>query len=208
MTFTCENLSIDDIKERLNSAQGKGTDTNYLVSPFPSEQVPGIIQPAAVLIPFVSVKDTWHILFIRRTVTLPEHSGQVAFPGGRLEKNDSSLVATALREAEEEIGLISSDVHILGQLDDFLTVTNYVVSPIVATIPWPYPINMQKEEVSHIFTIPLNWLADPKNHQIQMKKLSQIQSPTPVIFFDSYNGEILWGASARFIVSLIEILNN
>ena len=90
-----------------------------------------------MLIPFLRIEQAWHLLFTRRNSALPEHSGQVAFPGGRADPDDPDLETTALREAYEEIGLLPADVRILGRLYDFLTITNYLVTPIVGVIPWP-----------------------------------------------------------------------
>ncbi|MDD5168046.1 MAG: CoA pyrophosphatase, partial [Syntrophales bacterium] len=122
-------------------------------------------RPAAVLIPLIRMPiesggPGWHILYTRRTDLVEHHKGQVSFPGGRRDPGDSSPEATALREACEEIGLNPADVHILGRMDDFLTVSNYRVTPVVGTMPWPYPLTLSPNEVSRVFTVPVDWLAD------------------------------------------------
>ena len=94
---------------------------------------------------------------------MPEHSGQVAFPGGRADPEDTDPEQTALREAYEEIGLRPSDVHLLGRLQDYLTITNYQVTPVVGVIPWPYDLHPAEEEVSRVFAIPLDWLAQAEH---------------------------------------------
>jgi len=166
-------------------------------------------QDAAVLLPLLQKSDEWHLLFIRRTKhSYDQHSGQVAFPGGRSEDNDEDPLSTALREAEEEIKLNPSDVNVLGCLSDIHTVTNYLVRPIVGEIPWPYVFEPDPYEVSRIFTIPLQWLADPNNYEVRPWIPSQEETkPYPIIFFKEYEGEILWGASARMVVDLVERLN-
>ena len=169
---------------------------------------PGPSRPAAVLIPMLRQNDGWHLLYTRRNSDLPEHSGQVAFPGGRSDPDDASPEDTALREAYEEIGLSPKDVRILGRMHDFLTVTNYLVTPVIGVIPWPYPLMLADHEVSRAFTISLAWLADPANQEIYERLLPEPYTPVPVIYYHEYDGEVLWGASARFTVRLIEVLSD
>jgi 8-oxo-dGTP pyrophosphatase MutT (NUDIX family) len=149
----------------------------------------------------------WHILYTRRTVSLPEHSGQVAFPGGRADSDDETAVETALREAEEEINLKPQDVKILGQLNEILTISNYRVTPIVAKIPWPYSITLASEEVSRVFTIPLDWLAQPGHHEIQLRDLPKPFPSVPVVYFNRFDGELLWGVTAEITLTLLYTLN-
>ena len=172
-----------------------------------SNNTPGI-QSAAVLLPLFKDQRMWHLLLIRRTHQHhDQHSGQVAFPGGKKEKIDKTLIATALREAKEEINLMPSDVNILGQLSEFKTVTNYMVKPFVGKIPWPYSLKREIKEVDKIFSIPLEWLADANNHEVRPWKPSQqTTDPYPIIFFKPYRGEILWGASAKMVIEFVERL--
>jgi 8-oxo-dGTP pyrophosphatase MutT (NUDIX family) len=196
------DLSIEEISARLSDASDKPDDISYPAELFSEEQ-----RPAAVLIPFLQKDSKWHILFTRRTDTLPEHSGQVAFPGGRKDPQDSSPKATALREAYEEINLKPVDVRILGYLQKIPTITNYCVTPVVGLISWPYNFSLRKEEVSKIFTIPLEWLSDPDNHTIQERALPRPHAPIPVVFFREYDGELLWGVSARITLNLLRTLH-
>ena len=163
-------------------------------------------QYAAVLVPMLKITGEWHILFTRRTSSLPEHSGQVAFPGGRVDPEDDTPEETALREAQEEINLAPQDVQVLGRLRELRTISNYCVQPIVGRIPWPYEFKLAKEEVSRVFTIPLEWLADPDNHEVQYRELPEPYSPVPVIYFDQYDGELLWGVSAEITLNFLESL--
>ena len=201
MAWSSIEIGEAEISHRLANAR-----TGREVSTFPVELLAGPPRQAAVLIPLLRNEGAWHILFTRRNAALPEHSGQVAFPGGRADPEDLDIETTALREAQEEIGLMPSDVRVLGKIQDFLTITNYRVTPVVGVIPWPYPLRLHSAEVSRVFTIPLDWLADPDNHEEQQRALPAPYSPVQVTYFHPYDGEVLWGASASFTLSLIEIL--
>ncbi len=117
---------------------------------------------AAVLLPLVWWKEGWHLVFTRRTEVVENHKGQVSFPGGGCEVGESTPEQTALREAGEEIGLDPADVRLLGKLNEVLTITRYRVTPVVGVMPWPYAIRPEPAEVERVFTIPLDWLADPR----------------------------------------------
>ena len=166
-------------------------------------------RPAAVLIPFLRRESEWHLLFTRRTDRVEHHKGQVSFPGGRRDPGDPSPQFTALRESEEEIGLRTADVNILGVLPELPTVTNYCVTPVVGAIPWPYPLQLAEEEVSRVFTIPLAWLADPIHRVTRTQVFFGLthSRSLPVIYFDIYDGELLWGVSAQITLSLLKALS-
>ncbi|MEJ2486290.1 MAG: CoA pyrophosphatase [Anaerolineales bacterium] len=173
---------------------------------YPQELLKGDPRPAAVLIPLVQAQDSWHVLLIRRThIDGDIHSGQVAFPGGGLEKTDSSLIETALRETNEELGIQPEDVQILGRLNEFISISNYRVTPYIGTLPWPYPIVQAEKEVARWFTIPLRWLADENNRTIQRRTLPKGLGEIGVIFFNDYDGEVLWGLSARIITEFLDV---
>jgi 8-oxo-dGTP pyrophosphatase MutT (NUDIX family) len=168
----------------------------------------GSTMRAAVLVPLIVINRSWHLLFIRRAENAHDaHSGQVAFPGGRYELDDPNLESTALREAREELGLPSEEVRLLGTLRDHYSVTNYRITPVVGRIPWPYPLQIDPLEVSRWFTIPVDWLANPANRELRAWRLSADNPALPVIYFRDYDGETLWGATARITVELIESLS-
>lgn len=207
------HLSAAQIAQRLAQAQEAPIEETSF-SAFLSDAP----RPAAVLVPLLLTRciegqeGEWHVLLTRRSDRLLEHRGQVAFPGGRSDPQDSSPEATALREAKEEIGLEPQDVHLLGRLNSLLTITNYCVTPVVGTIPWPYTFRPATEEVSRIFTIPLAWLADPSNREVRQRIIpppysQSLRSQNALVtYFQPYDGEILWGVSAEIAVTLLRAL--
>jgi 8-oxo-dGTP pyrophosphatase MutT (NUDIX family) len=161
-------------------------------------------RPAAVLVPLYLADGEWHVLFTLRTHLVETHKGQVSFPGGRVDPADTSRENTALREAEEEIGLRREDVTVLGQLDTLLTVTQYHITPIVGLFRWPYPFVLSTAELSEVFGAPLAWLANPDNLEIQEREPMAPGRKIPV-FYLHYQGYTIWGATARMLLNLIEV---
>jgi len=157
---------------------------------------------ASVLLPLAWVGDDWHVLYTRRTDSVAHHKGQVSFPGGAADAEDQGPEDTALREAFEEIGLRRKDVRLLGRLGQMLTVTNFIITPIVGVFPWPYAFTVHTIEVDRIFTLPLKWLADRQNWQEFVRK----ETGRAVITYFPYDGELLWGATARMTVEFIRAM--
>ena len=197
-----DELTPEEITRRLSQVEETG-DPCLEKSPFPTGYLNGSPRAAAVLIPFLQKDGCWHVLYTRRTSSLAEHSGQVAFPGGRSDLADVSPEGTALREAFEEIHLNPEDVRILGRLKRHLTITNYCVTPVVGMMPWPYPIQLELDEVSRVFSIPLAWLANGKNREVRYRKMPAPNKPIPVIYFKIFEEELLWGVSAQITLTLL-----
>lgn len=206
MSSLPSDLSASEISRRLQLAYSRSSAPTFADTHVPDDLLKGSPRSAAVLIPLFQADNSWHMLFTRRHHGLAEHSGQVAFPGGQSERGDVTPEETALREAQEEIGISPSDVVVLGRMRDFLTVTNYLVTPVVGQIPWPYEFRLEEGEVSRVFSIPLAWLADRTNYELQLREISSLYQPMRVVFFKPYDGEILWGASASITLVLMEIL--
>ena len=203
VTTTLNTLTAEQIAQRLTQSGSVETD-----EPYPPGLLKEPLRPAAVLIPLLRIEGEWHVLFIRRAEHAEDlHSGQVAFPGGGSHPRDKDLITTALREAYEEIGLAPADVRILGTLNEFITISSYRVTPVIGVMPWPYHLILDPNEVSRAFTIPLEWLANPDNHSIQERILPPPYRPASVIYFQPYDGELLWGASARFALGLVWLLS-
>lgn len=195
-----DELSVDEIRARLH-AQG---DKTYDVPP---ELLSDDAREAAVLVPFLRIEDAWHILYIRRTSFEGDrHSGQVAFAGGKRDDEDENLLATALREAEEEVGIAAADVEVLGHINHHHTISEFQVRPYVAVMDWPYRLQLDEIEVARAFTMPLAWLAQESNYRTEERQHPDSQRPWPVVYYELYDGEMLWGATARMTLSLIDVL--
>jgi 8-oxo-dGTP pyrophosphatase MutT (NUDIX family) len=159
------------------------------------------LRRAAVLIPlFVKDGGLW-ILFTRRTETVEHHRGQISFPGGSEEEDDESLVATALRETEEEIGVAGSDVRYLGALSPLTTVTDFYVEPFVGAIPTAYPFRVAEGEIAELIEIPVAALLDPRI--LERKILPGREEPT---LFYHHGAHVIWGATARMLSELLAAL--
>lgn len=195
------NIGLEDIRQRLLQTSTETT------SDIPYKKQGVKLKQAAVLVPFVRVDQSWHLLFIQRAVHEKDrHSGQVAFAGGKREESDLDLQATALREAHEEVGIHPSDVTIIGELSHHYSISDFQITPVVATVDWPYELTLQTSEVAAAFTMPLQWLANPENYEVKQREFNgQLH---PVIYFKEYEGYKLWGATARMTVSLIALLQN
>ena len=159
---------------------------------------------SAVLVPIYFWEEDYHIIFIRRTETVKAHKGQISFPGGMCEKEDKSLMDTALRESREEIGLLAKDVEILGELDDEITTTsNYIVSPFVGIIEWPYNLTKNRDEVDEILNIPLPALLDK---DCLTPDTETLDGKTVDSYAYNYGGNVIWGATARILNKFLNII--
>jgi 8-oxo-dGTP pyrophosphatase MutT (NUDIX family) len=158
--------------------------------------------PSAVLVPIYYKEGQCHILFTRRTNNVKEHKKQISFPGGARQEGES-LLDTALRESREEIGLDPAEVEILGELDDTLTlVSNYVVTPFVGIIPWPNSLKVDGWETDEIIEVPIAGLLDEDSCEY---KKEVIDGKAVTSFFYHYNGDVIWGATARILHQFLEL---
>ncbi len=158
--------------------------------------------PSAVLVPIYYREGQCYILFTRRTEKVKEHKGQISFPGGARQDGES-LLETALRESSEEIGLAPADVEILGQLDDTLTVvSNYIVTPFVGVILWPYNLKADGWETDEIIEAPITALLDKNSRE---DKDEVIEGKPVTSYFYHYGGRVIWGATARILHQFLDI---
>ncbi len=157
---------------------------------------------AAVLVPIYWRDEQPHMVFTQRSVHVPHHKGQIAFPGGSIDLDDPDELTAALRETEEELGIPRSQVELLGALDDIITVTHFVVSPFVARIPVDFPYRPSEFEIAEVFDVPLAELADPT--RLREQTVSFEERPYPIYYFD-HGGRNIWGATGKILRQFLAV---
>lgn len=165
----------------------------------------GRVTPAAVLVPLVNRPDGLTVLLTQRSDTLPDHPGQISFPGGRLDPGDASVAAAALREAQEEVGLGPHCVTVLGELASYETVTGYSVTPVVGWVEPPFDVAPDPIEVADVFEVPLAYLLEPAHQQRHFRMLGTIRRD---YFAIPYADRYIWGATAAMLVILDRTLRS
>lgn len=163
---------------------------------------PAGAKSAAVLVPIVMHADAPSVILTERSRGLREHSGQIAFPGGRLDPGETALDA-AWREAEEEIGLDRTFVEPVGYLDAYLSTTNYLILPVVALVPPRYTLSLNPLEVADAFEVPLGFLMDPAHHELQAREW---KGRLRRYYAMPYGERYIWGVTAGIIRNLYERL--
>lgn len=162
------------------------------------------LTPAAVLVPLVEREDGLTVMLTKRTAHLAHHPGQISFPGGRLEPEDKGdLTVCALRETEEETGLDRRKVRLLGRLDDYATGTGFIITPLVGIIDPPFTLSPDSFEVAEVFEVPLAFVLDQANHQLQSREVRGFQRPFWAL---NWQDRLIWGATAGILVNLFEVL--
>lgn len=160
------------------------------------------LRPAAVLVPVYLRGDEETILFTRRTEHLEHHSGEISFPGGARHPEDPDLMATALRETEEEMGIAPGDVTVLGRLDDFFSVHGYHVVPYVGTFAWPYPFQVSADEIAEVIELPVARLRDPAIFHSE----DWFHRGRPhLVHFYQVDGYQIWGLTAAILKQFLEL---
>lgn len=162
---------------------------------------------AAVLIPLV-MHDELHVLLTQRTTTLSTHSGQIAFPGGRLDDTDASPSAGALREAQEEIGLAPERVEVLGSLPEYITGSAFTVTPVVGLVRPGFELVPNPHEVDAVFEVPLSFLMNPLNHRRHVVELEGVRRQWfSMPYLDNGHEWFIWGATAGMLRNLYRLLS-
>ncbi|MCD5413214.1 MAG: CoA pyrophosphatase [Dehalococcoidia bacterium] len=163
-----------------------------------------VLISSAVLVPVYEKAGEYYVLFTRRTERVEYHKGQISFPGGRKDEGDRDLLATALREGFEEIGLRPEAVEILGELDDESTIsTRFVVSPFVGLIPYPYDFEINRGEVEELVEVPLAALRDKANFR---EEVVTDGGRTFMAYSYHYGDEVIWGATARILKQFLHLV--
>ncbi|MDO8933713.1 MAG: CoA pyrophosphatase [Rhodocyclaceae bacterium] len=189
-------LSISGIRERFSGGCAGGE----VVEPGAPDTA---LTAAAVLVPIVVRESGMTILLTQRTAHLRDHAGQVSFPGGRCEPRDATTVATALREAHEEVGIEPAQVEVLGCLPEYLTSTGFRVTPVVGLVSPPLNLRLDDFEVAEVFEPPLDFLLDTANHQ---RHKVEFQGALREYWAMPWKGYYIWGATAGMLVSLHRFL--
>lgn len=188
----CQKEFIDHLKKMLSSRKRKVIDH----PPF---------SHAAVLVPLYQKEGDCHLLFTKRSDQVKYHKGEISFPGGMVDEEDRELIHTALREAYEEIGLKEEDVQIIGFLDDIITVTEFIVTPIVGLFPYPYPFKISEIEIAELIEIPLSFLLDKDCFsEKEMLRMGQRE----LVYAYQYKDHIIWGATARILKQLLDLISS
>lgn len=158
---------------------------------------------AAVLVPLVERPDGMTVLLTRRSDDLPDHAGQIAFPGGRVEPGDADAAATALREAAEEIGLAPDRVEIVGTLAPYRTGTGYRITPVVGFVAPPFDLAPDPAEVAEVFEVPLAFVLDTANH-----RRDSMLWRGELHWYDAmpYGERYIWGATAGMLVRFARLV--
>lgn len=161
--------------------------------------------PAAVLLGLIERPDGLTLLFTERSPDLKDHPGQVSFPGGRIETGDNGPVAAAIREAEEEVGMERRLVTVAGCLDDLLTVTGFLITPVVAFVDSEYRPLADGREVAEVFEVPLKYLLEERN--IRSTHRERLGTRIRVYEID-FEGHRIWGATASILVQFLSLISN
>ncbi|MDC0505188.1 CoA pyrophosphatase [Amylibacter sp.] len=195
--------STDQIKAALENYAGTENtsdfDLNNALRPVDPK-----LRDAAVLIPITSSPDGLNVILTKRSNNLKHHPGQIALPGGKVEKSDKDVIETALREAYEEIGLLKNNVEILGILPKHQTITNFCITPVIGLIKNSYEPKIEFGEVDEIFKIPFKLFINPNNFQIHYRIWNNQNRGYYSVPYGPY---YIWGATARIMKMFCKILS-
>lgn len=159
--------------------------------------------PSAVLVPLVSLSDETHVLLTKRTDAVETHKGHIAFPGGMVDEDDRDRIATALRETREEVGIMADAIDVIGCLDELVTPTGFVITPVVGLLRTMPTVAPNPREVAEVFVVPFSFLVDPENC-IHADHLTEHGLRSTWRF--DYQGRVIWGATAAILRNLLQRL--
>ena len=190
-----------------NDVHAEVNGGDYDLNPELQEAMPRVrvkLRPAAVLVPLVERPEGTTVLLTQRTEHLNHHAGQISFPGGRVEPEDTNAIDTALRETEEEIGLDRAHIEVVGRLDIYETVTGFSITPVVGFVDKQFSLTIDGQEVSEAFEIPLDFVLDPINHQRHSR---EFEGAHRYYYAMPYQDRYIWGATAGMLVNLSKRLD-
>lgn len=178
-----------------------------VISGRPKLKLPGEgLISAAVLVPLFEKEGSPHILLTKRSDQVEHHRGEISFPGGKLDPTDRNEEHCALRETSEEVGIKTADIRVIGELDDFYTVaTKFRVSPFVGVIPYPYEFKTSEREIAGLLAVPLEVFFDPQRRSEDTWIIKG--EPIEVISY-RWNGHNIWGATARILKHMVELVDD
>jgi 8-oxo-dGTP pyrophosphatase MutT (NUDIX family) len=159
---------------------------------------------AAVLMPIFHREEDYFFLLTQRTHTVETHKGQISFPGGVAETKDKVLIETALRETWEEVGLASDKIEVLGEFDEYLSVTGLIVTAFVARIDHPFLLNPNPNEVEETLQIPLSLFRDVSRLRVEFRRRFDRDLP---VYYYNFQGREVWGLTAQMIRDFILLLD-
>jgi 8-oxo-dGTP pyrophosphatase MutT (NUDIX family) len=160
------------------------------------------LTPAAVLVPVVFRSDTPHFIFTKRTMTVAHHKGQISFPGGAAELCDGGPPDTALRETNEEIGLVPECVRVLGCMDDLVTLTSFLVTPVVGIVDEHAAFTPNTKEVAEIFELPINAFLDPSLHRTEP---FEYKDSRRTVHYYEIGSRTVWGVTAEIVCRITSV---
>lgn len=200
--YSAQDFRQRALQEHLNHAAADYGD--HVLNPdLRSAFVHDRLRDAAVLIPVVDHGDASTVILTKRAEKLKSHSGQIAFPGGRIDPGDGSVEAAALRETSEEIGLTADYIDIIGRLPDYVTGSGYRIAPVLSIVRPGFQLTVNPDEVDDIFEVPLGFLMDPANHG----RASRTWEDQERFFYAMpYEERYIWGVTAGIIRALYERL--
>ena len=159
--------------------------------------------PAAVLLPLFRKEGVYHLLFTKRTEHLNHHRGEISFPGGVCQPGDGSPLAAALRETWEEVGIAPADVEVLGSLDDFYSIHNYLVTPYVGEFPCGYRLRPNPAEIERLIEVPLDHLLRPDIFRVEDWNWKGREHP---VYFYTYGDDEIWGLTAAILRQFLHLV--